>query len=229
MAQATLLLIDDDPALVNLLTDFLAGQGYTIVSAHDGRAGLRLLYEKRPDLVVLDVTMPELNGWETLQRLRELTEMPVIMLTALGNEPDVLRGFSLGADDYIAKPFSFAELAARIKAVLVRSQRDVEPEGVLRGGELEANLSNRQVRLAGKLIDLTPTEFKLLVALMRRSGEVVAAEEIVREVWGPQYMDEVGYVRRYIWHLRRKIEPDPNHPRYIHNERGFGYRFQAVD
>jgi len=186
MAQATLLLIDDDPALVNLLTDFLAGQGYTIVSAHDGRAGLRLLYEKRPDLVVLDVTMPELNGWETLQRLRELTEMPVIMLTALGNEPDVLRGFSLGADDYIAKPFSFAELAARIKAVLVRSQRDVEPEGVLRGGELEANLSNRQVRLAGKLIDLTPTEFKLLVALMRRSGEVVAAEEIVREVWGPQ-------------------------------------------
>ena len=229
MAQAKLLLIDDDPSLVNLLSDYLSGEDYQVIAANDGRAGLRLLYEERPDLVILDVTMPEMNGWDALKRLRDLTDVPVVMLTALGNEPDVLRGFSLGADDYVAKPFSFAELAARVRAVLARARRGVEAEGVLWGGDLEANLTTRQVRRGGKLIDLTPTEFKLLVALMRRPGEVVAAEEIVREVWGPEYMEEVGYVRRYIWHLRRKIEPDPNHPRYIHNERGFGYRFQAVD
>jgi len=150
------------------------------------------------------------------------------MLTARGEEADVLRGFSLGADDYVTKPFSFAQLAARIKAVLARGGRGESNEGRLVGGDLEVDLSARRVTRGGEPLTLTPTELKLLVTLMRRAGEVVSPDELVRDVWGPQYADEIGHVRRYVWHLRRKIEPDPEHPRYIHNERGYGYRFQAI-
>lgn len=169
--------------------------------------------------------MPGKCGWDALKSIRELSETPVIMLTARGDGADILHGFSLGADDYVTKPFSFAQLQARIRAVLSRAQRNARAEGILTAGDLEVNLELKRVMRAGKPIDLTLTEFKLLVALMRRPGEVLSPEELVREVWGPQYTDEVGYVRRYVWHLRQKLEPDPEHPRYIYNDRGFGYRF----
>ena len=220
-----ILLIDDDANLNELFGEYLRGQGMSVRTALNGRDGLRLVYERKPDLVVLDVNMPIKDGWETLKSLREVSEIPVIMLTAHSDEPDVLRGFSLGADDYVPKPFSFAQLAARIKAVLGRGKSAAED--YLKVGDLEVNLRTYQVKRGEVLLDLTPTEFKLLVALMRRAGQVVSPEELVREVWGPQYREEIGYARRYIWHLRKKVEVDPENPRYIHNERGFGYRFQV--
>ncbi len=222
-----ILLIDDDENLTELLGEYLAGQGYAARVAGDGREGLRAVFERKPDLIALDVTMPNKDGWETLARIREVSDAPVIMLTARGDEPDVLRGFSLGADDYVTKPFSFAQLLARIRAVLARAGKADAVEMRLRGGDLEADLTTKRVTRNGEPIALTPTEFKLLTALMQRMGEVVSPEELVREVWGPQYADEIGHVRRYVWHLRQKIEADPEHPRYIHNDRGFGYRFQA--
>lgn len=227
---AKLLIVDDDKGLVELLEHYFQQLGYSIVTAHHGREALQRFQQDRPDLVILDVTMPEMDGWETLKALRELSDVPVIMLTVRNDEPDILRGFALGADDYVTKPFSFAQLGARVKAVLTRYRKaGIQDECILRAGDLVVDLVTRRVTRGGKLITLTPTEFKLLVTLMETPGRVLSPEEIVRQVWGPQYVDEVGYVRRYIWHLRRKIEPDPQNPRYIHNERGFGYYFAYKD
>ncbi len=220
-----LLLIDDDKSLTQLLSDFLNGQGYAVRTAENGKLGLRAMYERAPDIVLLDVTMPEKDGWETLKRIREVSSVPVIMLTARGDETDILHGFSLGVDDYVTKPFSFAQLAARIRAVLGRSSPGTAADNKLSASGLEVDLRLKRVWRDGQPLTLTPTELKLLVTLMRRSGDVVSPEELVKEVWGIQYTGEVGHVRRYVWHLRQKIEPDPEHPRYIHNDRGFGYRF----
>ncbi len=224
--MAEILLIDDDQGLTQLLGDYLISQGFAARSAGESHEGLRALFERRPDLILLDVTMPNRDGLDTLARIRELSDVPVIILTARGEESYVLRGFSLGADDYVVKPFSFAQLVARIRAVLVRGNKGSR-EDVLSKADLEVDLKTRRVLRSGQPLTLTPTEFKLLTAIMRRAGEVVSLDELVREVWGPQYSGEIGYVRRYIWHLRQKIEPDPEHPRYLHNERGYGYRFQA--
>lgn len=221
----SILLIDDDTSLSNLLAEYLGEQGYLIHTASDGQIGLRIFFEQKPDLVVLDVTMPKMDGWETLKRIREMSRTPVIMLTARSDESEVLRGFSLGADDYVSKPFSFAQLGARIKAVLARTGETTTTAEQLEAGALKVDFATRRVTRDGELIPLTPTEFKLLVALMRHPNEVISAEELVREVWGPQYANEIGFVRRYVWHLRQKVEKDPENPQYIFNERGFGYRF----
>lgn len=222
--MAEILLIDDDQNLCGLLCQFLKGQGYATRCVENGRAGLRAMFERNPDLVILDVTMPQVDGWETLKRIREVSDTPVIMLTARDDEPDVLRGFSLGADDYVTKPFSFAQLTARIKAVLLRKGSPPAGEHLI-AGFIEVDVPSRRVTRGGEALNLTPTEFNLLVALMRRPGEVLSSEDLARQVWGAQYANEVGFVRRYIWHLRKKVEPDPEHPQHIHNERGFGYRF----
>jgi DNA-binding response OmpR family regulator len=225
--MAKLLLIDDDQGLTDLLTDYLRNQGHIVYVAGDGLSGIRQVYINHPDLVILDVTMPQLDGWAVLERIRELSDMPVIMMTARDEEASVLRGFSLGVDDYVTKPFSFAQLAARIQAVLSRTGNTADhDEQELRQGDLKVDLTTKQVWRSDKLIHLTPTEFKLLVVMMQRAGEVITLEELVSAVWGEQYTDEIGYVRRYVWHLRKKVEPDPENPRFIHNERGFGYRFQ---
>jgi len=170
--------------------------------------------------------MPVKNGWESLQRIREMSQTPVIMLTARSEESEVLRGFSMGVDDYVSKPFSFAQLGARVRAVLARANGPVPSEELECGG-LVVNLNTRRVTRDGELVPLTPTEFKLLTTLMSRPGEVISAEELVREVWGPQYKEEIGFVRRYIWHLRQKVEVNPEKPCFIYNERGFGYRFES--
>lgn len=225
-----LLLIDDDKRLTELLGNYLSNQGYSVQIAHDGLEGIRLFFTHHPALVILDVTMPRREGWGVLERIREMSNVPVIMLTARSEEENVLRGFSLGADDYVTKPFSFAQFAARIGAVLHRVGLNTTAEETqLKQGDLIIDLPTKRVWRGSELIHLTPTEFKLLVILMRHTGQVVTQEELVKEAWGEQYMDEVGYVRRYVWHLRKKIEPDPENPRYIHNERGFGYRFQLVE
>jgi two-component system KDP operon response regulator KdpE len=219
-----ILLIDDDLALSTLLTEYLTDRGYRVSASGDGYTGLREVFETKPDLVLLDVTMPRQDGWETLKRIRDLSDVPVIMLTARDDEVDVLHGFSLGADDYVVKPFSFAQIAARIGAVLSRSGKDLKSNAqMLQVGALQIDLEAKRVMLDGKIIKLTPTEYKLLVALAQHPGNVLSPEDLVREVWGPQYADEVGNVRRYIWHLRQKVEADPENPVYIHNERGYGY------
>jgi two-component system KDP operon response regulator KdpE len=220
-----LLIIDDDKGLTQLLGDFLSGQGYSVRTVENGKLGLRAMYERQPEIILLDVTMPEKDGWETLKRIREVSNVPVIMLTARGDEADILRGFSLGADDYVTKPFSFAQLSARMHAVTGRSGQENAAEGKLAADGLEVDIGLKRVWRDGQPVALTPTEFKLLVTLMHHTGDVVSPKDLVKEVWGAQYTSEIGYVRRYVWHLRQKIEPDPENPRYIHNDRGFGYRF----
>jgi DNA-binding response OmpR family regulator len=234
--MARLLLIDDDPSLSELLTDFLREMGHTVHCAFDAEEGLRAFYTTQPNLVLLDVTMPRHDGWHALERIRELAATPVVMITARNEEENVLRGFALGADDYVCKPFSFAELEARVQSVLKRVQvqtnhEEADEEAVsplLHQGDLMLDLTAKRVWRGKEAITLTPTEFKLLAALMQHAGEVLSPQALVREVWGEQYANDVGYVRRYIWHLRRKIEIDPDQPLYIHNEHGYGYRFFAL-
>lgn len=224
--MARLLVIDDDRSLVELLSDYLGRAGYAVEGAFDGQRGLGTLATAVPDLVILDVTMPGLDGWQTLARIRAQSTVPVIMLTARGDEAEILRGFSGGADDYVTKPFSFAQLAARIGAVLDRASPDrQEPADVLRGADLEVDTVRHRVLRAGEPVDLTPTEFSILVTLLRDRGRVLSARQIVTAVWGAEYLEETGYIRRYVWHLRQKLELDAHAPRYILNERGVGYVF----
>ena len=220
-----LLMIDDDIGLTQLLGDFLSSQGYNVRTVENGKLGLRAMYERQPGIILLDVTMPEKDGWETLKRIREVSNVPVIMLTARRDEADILHCFSLGGDDYVTKPFSFAQLSARMHAVLGRSAQENAAENKLSIDGLEVDIRLKRVLRDGQPLALTPTEFKLLVTLMRHAGDVLSPKDLVKEVWGAQYTSEIGYVRRYVWHLRQKIEPDPENPRYIHNDRGFGYRF----
>jgi two-component system KDP operon response regulator KdpE len=224
--MARILLVDDDQSLLELLGDYLCRAGHDVSRAAAGQQALTDMAEQAPDLVVLDVSMPGLDGWQILDSIRATSRVPVIMLTARGDEPDVLRGFANGADDYVTKPFSFAQLAARITAVLDRT-----PEGrsgstrLLRGADLEVDIDRHSVLRDGEPIELTPTEFRILVTLLREPGRVLSARQIVAAVWGTEYADETGYIRRYVWHLRRKLEHDPQQPRYIQNERSIGYVF----
>jgi DNA-binding response OmpR family regulator len=224
--MARILLIDDDISLHNLLGKFLEQQGYTVLHAYEGREGIRVVFDERPDIVVLDVMMPRIDGWDTLGRIREMSKIPVILLTAKSAEQDKLRGFQIGSDDYVTKPFSFAELAARIGAVIRRHSGEETNTEVLHIGELVLDASRHMLTRANQPIQLTPTEFKLLEVLMRQPGRVFTQEQLVAAVWGEEYAEEIGYIRRYIWHLRQKIEPDPNNPTYIRNERGIGYKLE---
>ena len=225
--MSQILLIDDDPSLHRLLGQYLEDVGLTMLHAESGHAGLKLLFVHRPDLILLDVMMPRMDGWETCRRVRELTDVPIIFLTAKVDEPDRLQGFRLGADDYVAKPFSFPELVARIQAVLYRVSQGAisHPSGdVLTCGPFQLDQAHHLVTRIGQPIDLTPTEYLLLEVLMTHPGAVFSQEQLVTAVWGPEYANDTGYIRRYVWHLRQKIEPDPNEPQHLLTERGFGYR-----
>jgi two-component system, OmpR family, KDP operon response regulator KdpE len=225
--HAKLLLIDDDSTLVKALEIYLTRAEYEVHCASNGAEGLRSLYELRPDLVVLDVMMPQLDGWETCRRIREMSTVPIIMLTAKGQEADRVKGLRLGADDYVPKPFSLKELAARIDAVLRRARQDrpnAESKGLYVVDDLVVDSQRWEARLCGKRLDLTSTELRLLVYLTEHAGHILSHQQILREIWGPEYEDNLDYTKLFIWRLRRKIEPDPSHPRYILTERGIGYR-----
>lgn len=223
-----ILVVDDDPTLLRFLVEFLKEEKYEIAAASNGNEALRQAYREHPDLVVLDVMMPGMDGWEVTARLRELSDIPIILLTAKGSETDKLRGFRMGVDDYIVKPFSFAELIARIQAVLNRSrQAGGENRDLFTFGELQVDLGRREVRCEGKPVNLTPTEFRLLEVLARNEGKAVAEADLVREVWGSYRQENTTTVRRYIWLLRKKIEPLPEEPRYILTVRGYGYRLEG--
>ena len=218
-----ILLVDDDPTLSNLLGKFLQENNFEILHAANGPTGLRLAYNEHPDLVLLDVMMPGMDGWEVCSRLRELSDVPVIMLTAKAAEADKLRGFQLGVDDYVTKPYSFVELVARIQAVLGRVQKERKETGYIAHGDIVLNLEKFQATIAGRSLVLTPTEFRLLEALVRRKGRVASEDDLIREIWGGDRRDP-ALVRRYILMLRKKLESNPAAPVWIRTVRGFGYR-----
>lgn len=227
--MAKILAVDDDKTLLRFVGDYLQGEGHHVVSADRGTKALKEFFRERPDLVVLDVMMPGMDGWEVCARVRELANTPVIMLTAKTSEADKLRGFKLGVDDYITKPFSLAELAARIKAVLARSGSQEQGEKqVHRLGPLEVDTRRREASLHGRLLTLTPTEFRLLALLASRPGEAVSQQELVGEVWGHERQQGGSALRRYIWFLRQKIETDPEHPARLVTVRGYGYRLEQT-
>jgi len=222
------LLVDDDSTLLNLLGQFLRDEGFDVFEAPTGIKGMRLAFEERPDIVLLDVMLPGMDGWEVCARLREVSNTPIIMLTAKATEADKLRGFRLGVDDYVTKPFSFAELVARIQAVLARAETPGRKDsGHIRYGDFVLDTGRYQATVDGRILELTPTEFRLLEALVRRSGKVATEAELVQEVWGAYRQDDTALVRRYILMLRKKVEPDPSNPSRILTVRGFGYRLET--
>jgi len=222
-----LLIIDDDQTLVNALRLYLSKEGYQVLTAANGLEGLQTLYNERPDIVLLDIMMPKLDGWEVCRRIREMSDVPVIMLTARDQENDRVMGLKMGADDYISKPFSLKELEARLEAVLRRTQAPTPVRGRLLYCDeyLTIDADRWEVRRNGELVDLTPTELRLLLVLAENAGRVVSHQQLLEQVWGSEYVDETDYTKLFIWRLRQKIEPDPANPRYILTERGLGYRF----
>lgn len=222
-----ILVADDESRIVRFVAMNLELEGFRVIGASSGLEALQRVREQLPDLVLLDVMMPELDGFETLRLLRETYDVPVIMLTVRSEEEDIVRGLELGADDYITKPFSVRELASRIRAVLRRSGPPVSPEtGILHIDDyLSVDYNRREVIVQGKRLKLRPTEFRLLYHLIENAGWVVSREALLSKVWGYEYRDAAHYLRLYITYLRKKIEPDPAHPRYILTERGVGYRF----
>lgn len=222
------LVIDDDDSTVQLISLLLERRGYEVIKASRAEEGLRKAYRTHPDLVLLDIMMPDMDGWEVCRRLRELSDVPIIFLSARTETKDVVRGLEMGADDYILKPYDNDELIARVRAHLRRSpQPVVSEELVFNGGEFRVNFLNREVRVRNKTIHLTPKEFNLLGVLVRNSGRVITRAELVKEAWGPEYADAIDNLKLYIHYLRQKIEQDPEHPEYILTSRGVGYRFAS--
>lgn len=222
-----ILVVDDDRTLLRFLDEYLQREQYQVITANGGEQALRSFYQQQPDLVVLDVMMPGMDGWEVCARIRELADTPIILLTAKTSEADKLRGFRLGVDDYITKPFSLPELAARVRAVLARTVAHRQGEvSTYSAGSLAVDLRKREATLDGQNLDLTPTEFRLLAALATRAGEAVSQEALIRELWGLDRKGGGNALRRYISLVRGKIEPDPRRPTRIVTVRGFGYRLE---
>jgi DNA-binding response OmpR family regulator len=227
-----LLLIDDDPMITEPLVRQLGLAGYDLLVAHDGRSGLQLAQNKQPDLVVLDVMMPEMDGWEVCQKLRQSSVVPILMLTALGDEVDRILGLELGADDYLTKPFSVRELKARIKALLRRVELDqqaIPARKELSAGEIRVALDSRQVFKNDEPLQLRYKEFELLSLLLSRAGDVVTRAELFDKIWGTDWLGDTRTLDVHIRWLREKIEADPSQPRYIQTVRGVGYRLVAAD
>lgn len=224
------MIIDDDDKLVEAIELYLGRAGYDIVTATDGLQGMQQMYSQRPDLIILDVMMPTMDGWETCRRIREISDVPVIMLTARGQETDRVMGLKLGADDYVAKPFSLKELEARVEAVLRRARLAPPDKGriLYTDDELVIDSERLEVSKGGERVQLTATEQRLLFYLVENAGRILANGQILEAVWGAEYVNEADYVKLYIWRLRQKIEEDPRQPQYILTERGIGYRFEKA-
>ncbi len=222
-----ILVVDDEPRMTRFIRMNLELEGFRVVEAHSGTETLEKLRVTLPDLVLLDVMMPEMDGFETLRLVREVSKVPVIMLTVRADEDDKVHGLELGADDYITKPFGTRELVSRVKAVLRRTRSPERPEDAIVhvDDRLSVDYNNREAIVAGVHVKLRPTEFRLLHTLIENAGWVVPYEMLLAKVWGYEYRDEIQYLRLYITYLRQKIEENPAHPRYILTEREVGYRF----
>jgi two-component system KDP operon response regulator KdpE len=226
-ARHRILVVDDEPRMIRFIRLNLEHDGFDVVEASDGLAALRQVRDALPDLVLLDVAMPELDGFETLRLLREISQVPVIMLTARGEEDDRVRGLELGADDYVTKPFSPRELVSRVRAVLRRTETapPAEKATLAIDDRLSINFDRREVLVNGQPVRLRPTEYRLLYHLVNNAGWVVPHDQLLAKVWGYEYREETHYLRLYINYLRQKLEADPANPKYILTERGVGYRF----
>jgi len=222
-----ILVVDDERRMVGFIRLNLEQDGFEVIEAFNGTEALNRLRDSLPDLILLDVMMPDIDGFDVLRVIREISQVPVIMLTAKSEEEDIVKGLELGADDYITKPFSPRELASRVKAVLRRgSSFEEEQEGIIQVDDrLKIDFSRREVWVDGELVKLRPTEYRLLYHLVQNAGWVLTHDQILTKVWGYEYRDEPHYVRLYINYLRKKIEEDPSNPVYILTERGVGYRF----
>ncbi len=227
----TILIVDDEARIRDFVRMNLELEHYRVIEANDGIQALEQLRENLPDLIVLDVMMPEMDGFEALRAIREVSTVPVIMLTVRQSEQDKIHGLDLGADDYLAKPFSPRELLSRIRALLRRSlmappSRKTE---IVVDPDLRIDFARREVVVRGKKVILRPTEYRLLYHLVSNAGRLLTHETLLSKVWGREYRDEAHYLRLYITYLRQKLEKDPAHPQYILTERGVGYRFKALD
>jgi DNA-binding response OmpR family regulator len=227
-----ILAIDDDTLVVRLIQHSLEKLGYEVVTALDGKSGIDLLHQKQPHLIILDLMMPYMDGWETCRSIRTFSKVPIIILSARGSQQDILKGLKMGADDYLVKPFYPEELQARIEAVLRRVRMPTSDSNKLPlrfgGSDLVIEPTNRQVFVRNQAIDMTPTEYDLLLYMARHADRVLPIEVIFENVW-PYYADaSLNSVKWYVWRLRRKIEDNPRNPKYILTEHGIGYRFAAL-
>jgi DNA-binding response OmpR family regulator len=227
--KANILVVDDDPRLLRLVRVNLERAGFQVNTATNGPAALDQLDLEPPDVVVLDITMPGMDGFAVTQRIREISGVPIIMLTAMGEQSQKVRGLEMGADDYLTKPFDPDELVARVRALLRRSKSSgtEEVQHSIHAGQLEIDFVRHKVVRDGQQIKLTPTEYKLLQHLAQQAGKLIPHSDLLSKVWGPEYRDETGYLWVYIRSLRQKLEEDPSNPQYIISEPGFGYRFQV--
>jgi two-component system KDP operon response regulator KdpE len=224
-----ILVVDDEKPLREFVRRNLEVRGYRVLTASNGLEAMAVFQNEPVNMVIMDIMMPHMDGLEATRRIREESRVPIIILTAMGEESDKVRAFDLGADDYLTKPFGVGELLGRVKAVLRRADWS-EPapggERIVRGG-IEVDLDRHEVKIRGSLLDLTPTEFNLLVYFMKNAGKTLHHRAILQHVWGNEYSDEAEYLRVYVGKLRHKIEIDPNSPIYLHTEHGVGYRFEA--
>jgi two-component system KDP operon response regulator KdpE len=229
--KETVLFVDDDDGLRTLMKLGLEREGFGVITAQDGQEGIRKAYQHRPDAIILDIMMDRMDGWTTCKRLRQVTDTPIIMLTARTDEGDVVKGLAMGADDYLTKPCSFAELKARILAVLRRSGKQA-PErevGVFDDGYLFIDIRRETVLRQGQPISLSPTESRLLMYLVSQRGRIVPHKELLVQVWGAEYAKEMSYLAVYIRYLRKKLEDDPSQPKYIRTRWKVGYYFGGGD
>ncbi len=226
-----ILVVDDEPAQVRLFSQLLTANGYSVLKAASGREAVHVVHESKPDLVLLDVIMPEIDGWQTCSLIRDLTEIPIIMLTGKRNaEEDIVRGLECGADEYLTKPVGNRELLARVKAAFRRAEKPAgsgKKNARFSNGYLAIDVMERKVTVNGERLKLTPREFRLLALLVENADHIVSHQQVLENVWGWEYIDDVDYVRIYVSHLRQKIEPDPSLPKYILTEPGVGYRLRA--
>lgn len=226
----TVLVVDDEPRLVDVVRMNLEMEGYRVLAAGDGAEALERLKSDLPDLVVLDVMMPDMDGFETLRRIREVSSVPVLMLTVRQDEADRIHGLEIGADDYLGKPYSPRELQSRIKALLRRTftAPPARKTRIVVDADLTIDFSKREVWVRGQRVALRPTEYRLLYHLVNNAGRLMTHDTLLSKVWGHEYRDESHYVRLYITYLRQKLERDPAHPKYILTERGVGYCFREL-
>ncbi len=222
-----ILVVDDEKRMVRFIQLNLEQDGFQVLTAYNGTEALEQVRTQLPDLILLDIMMPDISGFEVLKRIREVNTVPVIMLTAKGEEDDRIQGLELGADDYITKPFSPREMVSRIRAVLrrTRSFKEDQVDLIKVDDRLTIDFSRREVWVEDKIVDLRPTEYRLLYHLVKNAGWVNTHEQLLSKVWGFEYQDEPHYVRLYVNYLRKKLEQDPSNPKYILTERGVGYRF----
>ncbi|MFQ6121444.1 MAG: response regulator transcription factor [Dehalococcoidales bacterium] len=225
--KTSVLLVDDDPQLIRLVRANLESVGYRVLIAMDACSALKLAEIEMPDMIILDIMLPEIDGYELCQRIREFSATPIIMLTAKVEDTDKVRGLKLGADDYLTKPFSVQELLARIEAVLRRtgSSEEAKVPPTFTCGDVCVDFAQRRVTVQGQEVALTLTEYKLLCQLVSNAGRVMLHHELLTRVWGAEYQDELEYLRAYIRHLRQKIEENPHQPKYILSKPGIGYMF----